>query len=297
MQLKRLTAPVVCVCAWLPALTALWAADAGTPSPQELRQDVVLLELIRRLELTSAQMERILPELDAVQQAIHTAEADRDKLRRDYAAPLDAAREALIKGDVPGTATETQLDRLVQAARGIDTNTEAAIAADEAQVERALTSQQLTMIETRTQEEARRARIQELEGETTAAGYVVKKLTETRDMLPDEYQASRLRIANDIAQRVEGAGSRRFNAFRQQTLRMMDNVFQWSDQQWAESLPTLKGTVTKYLDIRPEANPAPAADVVPYQQYRELIRSPRTPVLIRELLHAEGTEMPAAPPQ
>jgi hypothetical protein len=297
MRVKRVPALAVCVCAWLPASTALWAANAETPSPQELPQDVALLELMRRLELTSAQMERILPELDAIQQAIRTAEADRDKLRRQYAAALNDARQALITGEVPSATTQTQLERLVQAARTIDANTEAAIAADEAQVERALTSQQLTMVETRAQEEARRARIQELEGETTASAYVVKKLTEIRNMLPDEYQASRLRIANDIAQRVEGAGSRRFNAFRQQSLRMMDNVFQWPDQQWAESLPTLNETVTKYLDIRPEANPAPAADVVPYQQYRDLLRSPRTPVVIRELLRAEGTEAPAAPPE
>lgn len=266
----------------------------GQPDdPERLRDDVRILKLIARLGLTSSQMRRILPELDKIQQAIAKAATEREKLRGDYADALAAARQALVEGKPLAASVQTRLDRLAQASRAVDAQMEEEIAACEARIERSLAPQQLDLIETAAQQEARLKRIEELEGETTAAGYVVKKLTEIREMLPDEYAGIRLRLATEIAQKIEGARSRRFNAFRQQLLRMMDNVYQWTDQEWKKSEPDLADTVSKYLNIRPDADPAPSGGVLSYERYRGLLRSPRTPALLREMLQASGGVAPS----
>ena len=264
------------------------AAAEPTASPRELQEDVQLLGTLATLELSAEQIVKIIPSLEQIQQHLVAIAARRTKVHGRQRSALERARGALIRGDRPSETTYTSIQRALRQLQLATQSETQKILQVEARIEGELTEQQLALIETREQREARLARVRELEGETTAAGYIVKQLTAIRELLPDQYARIRLRLANEIAVKTEGPRSSRFNAYRQRALTMLDDVYGWTVVQFEARLPTLAGDVREFLPIRPEADAPSAEGLIPYEEYADVLRNPRTLELLREMLARRG---------
>ena len=284
---------VVAAC-FLPVLVvAQEAADVGAGGAQQMpaqqaRDDLQLLRTLAQLDLTAEQIAKAIPHLEQIQAHLETIADRRAKTYAQERTALESTRTALIQGDTPRSST---YDNIRQALGQLQLAIQVAmqrVRQEEAGLEAELTGQQLDRIETSEQRDARIERVRELEGEMTAAAYIVKKLGEIRELLPDEYARVRLRVANEIAVKTEGARSPRFNAYRQRVLAMMDEAYRWTVVEFRAKLPTLERSVALGLEIRPEADAPSAEGLIPYEEYAATLRNPRTIELLREMLERRG---------
>ena len=259
-------------------------------SAQQARTDVHLLRVLARLGLTTEQIAAVIPYLEQIQLHLDAIASRRAKAYGQQRTALDNARAALIAGEAQRRTTYDNIQRAlrqVQLATQIEMEK---IQQAEAGIEAELTEQQLGLIETREQREARVARLRELEGEATAAAYIVKKLGEIRELLPDEYVRVRLRVASEIAVKTEGPRSSRFNPYRQRVLSMMDQAYRWTVAEFQAKQPTLEQSVVETLEIRADADVPSAEGLIPYEEYADVVRAPRTLELLREALARRGGE-------
>lgn len=260
-------------------------------SAQQARDDVRILGTLAQLQLGTEQIARIIPHLEQIQTHLTVIADRRARAYTQQQAALQTTRSALIQGE---TLRENAYDSIQRALRQLQLATQVEmqrVRQEEANVEAELTEAQLARIETSEQREARLARVRELEGEATAAAYIVKKLREIRELLPDEYARVRLRVANEIAVKTEGPRSSRFNAYRQRALALMDQAYGWTVADFQGKLSTLEQSVARHLEIRPEADAPSAEGLIPYEEYAAVLRNPRTVELLREALNRRGGGM------
>jgi len=298
MKSRSLLAAVVCL--FSAATLAQDAPVAGERSdvaetargeplaPRRTRDDVRLLRTLSELELTTEQIAKIIPLLQEIRTHLTAIAARRAKTHTAQRGALANARSALIRGETPRQST---YDTIQSSLRQLQISTQTLqqrVLQVESRIQAELTERQLLRIETREQREARLTRVRELEGETTARAYVVKKLQETRELLPDQYARIRLRLANELAVKTEGPRSPRFNAYRQRVLATMDQAYQWTAAHFQAQLPTLEQAVEDALEMRSDADAPSAEGLIPYEQYAGAIRNPRTRDLAREMLDRRG---------
>ncbi len=266
------------------------AAVGREISAQQARTDVHLLWTLARLGLTTEQIAVVIPHLEQIQSHLNAISSRRAKAHGQQQTALDNARAALLERETP---RQTTYDNIQRALRQVQLATQIEmekIQQAEARIEAELTEQQLGLLEMREQRDARVARLRELEGEATAAAYIVKKLGEIRELLPDEYARVRLRVASEVAVKTEGPRSSRFSVYRQRVLSMMDQAYRWTVAEFQAKQPTLEQSVTDTLEIRADADAPSAEGLIPYEEYAEAIRAPRTLELLREVLARWGGE-------
>ncbi|MGD8238400.1 MAG: hypothetical protein PVH68_07610 [Armatimonadota bacterium] len=290
MRPYSLLVAVPCLfCAAAAAQDATNAPAAGEAlSAQQARDDVRLLRTLAQLDITTGQIPRIIPYLEQIQAHLSTISQRRDKTYGQHRTALENVRTAVVEGRTPRqSAVETIQRALRQLQLSIQIQMQRVLQ-EEAGIQAELTEQQLGSIETREQRDARLERVRELEGQTTAAAYVVKKLQEIRELLPDEYAHVRLRLANEIAVKTEGPRSPRFNPYRQRALAMMDQAYRWTVVEFQGYLPTLDQSVATTLGIRPDADAPSAEGLIPYEEYAGALRDPRTLALLRQIIARRG---------
>jgi len=273
--------------------TAERGAGAGTAgdrqmSPRQLSDDVRLLRTLAQLELTTEQIGKIIPYVEQIRTHLNAVADRRAKTYGQQRTALENTRSALIQGSAPQRTTYDSIHGALRQLQLVIQVQMQKTEQVEANIQGELTERQLGRIEAKEQRDARLARVRELEGEATAAAYVVKKLKETRELLPDEYAGVRLRVANEIAVKTEGARSRRFNAYRQRVVAMMDEAYRWTVVEFQGRLPTLERSVATHLEIRRDADAPSGEGLIPYEEYIEALRNPRTPQLLREMFQRRG---------
>ncbi|MFQ5808892.1 MAG: hypothetical protein ACE5JM_04645 [Armatimonadota bacterium] len=257
-------------------------------SAQQARHDVQLLRTLAQLDLTTEQIPKIIPRLEQIRNHLEAIAERRAKTYGQHRTALANVRTALVEGRTPSQSTVETIQRALRQLQLAIQIQMQRVLQEEAGIQAELTEQQLGRIETKEQRDARRERVSEFEGETTAAAYIVKKLQEIRELLPDEYARVRLRLANEIAVKTEGPRSPRFNAYRQRALSVIDEAYSWTVVEFQGRLPTLEQSVATSLGIRPDADAPSAEGLISYEDYAAALRDPRTLELLREIIARRG---------
>ena len=252
------------------------------PSPSELYRDVKTLRLVSRLELTTTQIEKILP---VVQQLADQAAADEKADATAWQSVKPAADKviaALLAGATPPDAETVLLDQAATE-RTQREDYRAALAADAAvQIQRMLTAEQARRIETAARQAQRKARQARMGGAETPIEYIVRRLDEQGELMPDEYLRTCENRALETAEAVLGQGAPGVRALAGALLQIMNQVARWSPQEYAAQRPTLAQQVAQQLNLPEDAD----ASLIKYEDFIGWITSDRTPPALRELLAA-----------
>lgn len=269
-------------CLWTPG----WAqAPAPTPAtPEQLLEDVELLMRLERLDLALSQMRQILPHLENLRRrVIRIAQLRANAYQRNRAALL-RARRAMAAGEPVSPTDEGSINRALERLQRRIAAEEKAIDQLTRQIEAALTPEQLALIETQEQRELRRQRLEALRGHTTAASFIADQIMQAKQLLPDEYQRGRQAIATDIADRVEGRESPRYDAFLARLLTLMDDMYALPAPDFARREKSLERDVVVTLELRREQDVPSTRGMVTQEEYVELLRSTRTVELLRQMI-------------
>jgi len=253
------------------------------PTPSELYRDVKVLRLLANLELTTSQIEKILPVVQQIaEQAVADQQAD-DSAWGLAKAAGDKVIASLLAGVDPPQAETSLLDQAAQE-RNRREDFRAGLAAEAAvQIQRMLTAEQAARIETAAEQARRKAVQARLGGAETPVDYILMKLDEQAELMPDEYVRTRQERAMETAQALLGGDSPQTRALADALLRdVMDEVAQWDAAKYAQQRSTLGEQITKTLRLPP----APEQHAIRYEDFIAWITSERTPPVLREALAA-----------
>ncbi|MBM3499659.1 MAG: hypothetical protein FJX74_13445 [Armatimonadetes bacterium] len=258
------------------------------PSPSEMYRDVRALRLVSLLELSAAQIRKALPVVQAV---AAQAATDQDADAAAWQAVERSSAKvvaALLAGTTPPGADVALLDQAA-AERNQREDRRAALVADAAaQIQRMLTAEQARRIETAALQAQRVARQVRLEGAETPVDYIVRKLDQQAELMPDEYLRTREQRALEMAAALLGDDAPGSRALGLVLLDIMDQVAGWTAQQYAAQRPTLGEQIAQQLDLPTE----PAAGLVRYEDFTAWIMSERTAPALQELLAAQRSALP-----
>lgn len=263
----------------IPAQTATAPETPAQLTPSELYRDAKVLRVVARLELTQSQIEKVLPVVQTIADQIV---ADRQADDHDYELVRGAAGAviaALTYGRQPPAKEMALLDKAA-ADRTAREDFRAGLAANAAsQIQRMLTREQASRIETAAEQTERQAAESRLEGAASPLDYVIAKLNEQMELMPDEYLRTRSERAWDMAQALLGEDSPRTRALAAQLLTIMNEVASWTPEEYEKQRPNLRGEIAKELGL--EENPPRE---ILYDDFIAWITSERTPLVLRELL-------------
>jgi hypothetical protein len=258
----------------------------AAPSPGELYRDVTALGLVSRLELTAAQIEKILPVVQQIaEQAAADATAD-DTAWQTVKPAADRAIAALLAGAAPADADTALLDRAATD-RSEREDSRAALAADAAvQIQRVLTADQARRIETAAHQAQRKAQQARMGGADTPLDYIVRRLGEQGELMPDEYVRTRQDRALETAEAILGQDAPGVRALAGALLDIMDTVAQWTPADWTARRPTLADDIAKELPQQLDLSNEVAASLTKYEDFIGWITSERTAPVLSEVLAA-----------
>lgn len=269
----------------LPAQTAITAEAPGELTPSELYRDAKVLRVVAKLELTRSQIEKIRPVVRTVADQLV---ADRQADDHDYelvAHAADVVIAALTRGQEPPAKEMALLDKAARD-RTEREDFRAGLAADAAsKIQRMLTPQQASRIETAAEQTERQAMEERLQGAASPLDYVIEKLNEQMELMPDEYLRTREERAWDMARAMLGEDSPRTRALATKLLAIMNQVASWTPEQYQEQRPQLREDIAKELGLEDK----PAREIL-YDDFIAWITSERTPVVLRELLNVRLPE-------
>jgi hypothetical protein len=293
MNGPRLASLFVLVCLMGPA-ASVPSVEAQTPvaadapaelTPSELYRDTKALLVVTKLELTRSQIEKILP---VVQTAADQLVADRQADDHAYelvSEAADAVIAALTRGQQPPPRQMSLLDRAARE-RAEREDFRAGLAANAAsQIQRMLTGEQASRIETAAEQAERKAVEARLEGASSPLDYIVEKLNEQMELMPDEYLRTREKRALDMAVAILGEGAPRVGVLARELLAIMDEVASWTPEEYQKARAELPGDIAERLGL-----PEQEAREILYEDFIAWITSDRTPAVLQELLAARQPE-------
>jgi hypothetical protein len=250
------------------------------PSPGELYRDVKSLQIVDKLQLTRTQIDKILPVVQKVAAQLQADQAADDAAYEEVQRAAAAVLQALIRGQDPPQEELTAFDRAARQ-RNAREDARAGMAAQAAaDIQRMLTAEQASRIETAAQQANRQALAQRLEGAATPLDYLVRKLEEQTELMPDEYVQTREQRALDIAEALLGKGAPGIRSLATALLGIMDQIASLTPQQYAQLRPTLPDRLAKALDLPPPLQAPP----IYYDDFIAWITSERTLVVLQAAL-------------
>jgi hypothetical protein len=197
----------------------------------------------------------------------------------------ETAIAALTRGQEPPPREMSLLDRAA-GERNKREDFRAGLTADAAaRIQRMLTAEQAFRIETAAEQAEREAMEMRLEGAASPLDYVIVKLKEQMELMPDEYLRTRERRALDMARTMFGEDSPRARTLAAQLLTIMDQVASLTPEQYGERRAKLREDIAEALGLEE----APPRRIL-YEEFIAWIVSERTPVVLRELLNVRPTE-------
>jgi len=286
----------------LGVLVASWGQGEQTTQPQVIsvaeqarraRADVNALLIVRRLGLTSQQLEQIIPLLEAVQEQHGSAVATLDLLWDQNKAAIEGVINDWLAGRTPTLGASQAADQAATQAQQLDSQLQTAVTSCVGSIGTMLTPEQLALIETPAQYEQRMRTQRQLQGASSVAEFIVWELDAQRELMPDEYNVVRRYKAQEIATLISAPNAPQFEPVVAAVLNLMDTTMAWSDPQYAQQRPTLADQVAQFLNL-----PLPLGEqLITYDALMECIKSPRSAQVLQELRGAEFTQQPAAWPQ
>ncbi len=268
------------VCGALAQTETPAAAPQFTPS--EVYRDVKILQVVNQLYLTRAQIEKIVP---IAQKLSDQAAADRaadDAAYKDVGPAAQTVIQALTKGANPPQDAVTALDQAAKA-RNAREDTRAGLAANAAaEILRTLTAQQVYRVETAAEQANRRALQARLEGAATPLDYVIQKLREQTELMPDEYLRTREQRARSTAQALLGENAPGVRPLAIRLLSIMDEIAKMTPEKYQQARATLPQDVARLLGL----SPPPETPPITYDDFLAWIVSDRTPVVLQAALNA-----------
>jgi hypothetical protein len=253
------------------------------PSPSELYRDVKALRLVSRLELTPAQIGKVLPVVQQVADQAASDEAADGAAWQAAKAASERVLAALLAGVDPPPRDVALLDQAA-AERNQREDYRAALVADAAaRIQRILTAEQSQRIETAAREAQRNAARARLEGADSAAEYIVHQLDRQAELMPDEYLRTREDRAVQMAAAILGDNALGIQPLAAALLNIMNQVAGWTPQQYADQRPTLADQIAQTLNLPEQTD----AGLIHYDDFTAWIASDRTPQALKELLAAQ----------
>jgi hypothetical protein len=269
----------------LPAQATTTPEAPAQLTPSELYRDTKALRIVTELDLTRAQIEKIVPVVQTVaDQLVADQQADAHAYEL-VAEEAETAIAALTRGQEPPPREMSLLDRAA-GERNKREDFRAGLTADAAaRIQRMLTAEQAFRIETAAEQAEREAMEMRLEGAASPLDYVIVKLKEQMELMPDEYLRTRERRALDMARTMFGEDSPRARTLAAQLLTIMDQVASLTPEQYGKRRAKLREDIAEALGLEE----APPRRIL-YEEFIAWIVSERTPVVLRELLNVRPTE-------
>ena len=276
------------VCGFLPA-QAQQDEQAEQLTPKQLLRDAELLSVVSRLGLTPRQAAKFVAALREVQKALRDVEALREGLAAERADDFEAVRKSYIARTEPPQDVVRRIDAAWAQIERAEEQADEGISALEGILLGALTRDQVALVETEQQHVVRERRREQFEGAATAAEFVVNKLKEVRDLLPEEYAQQAARLTRDVAAAVGAGGGRRGDPVRQRLAYLFEQVRAMSQEDWNKALETAEEDVVKLLDLPQEQQAAPEG-AIGREEFRQFVRDPRTPPVLQQWLQRQPSE-------
>jgi len=256
--------------------------EPAEPSPGELYRDVKSLQIVDKLQLTRTQIAKILPVVQKVADQLQTDQAADDAAYKEVQRAAAAVLQALIRGQDPPPEELTAFDQAARQ-RNAREDARAVMAAQAAaDIQRMLTAEQAARIETAAEQADRQALAQRLEGAATPLDYVVRKLEEQTELMPDEYLQTREQRALDVAEALLGKSAPAIRPLAITLLGIMDQIANLAPQQYAQLRPTLPDKLAEALNLPPPPQTPP----IYYDDFIAWIASERTPMVLQDALEA-----------
>ena len=248
-------------------------------SPDQLYEQVRILQIARTIQFTSEQTNQLMPTIDAVQDQRQQLVSAADALWTEHQQAIEEVLDHWIAGThPPADSLSPAYDAVTTLANG-EAELQQRIAAAAEQILAMLPPAQRFWVESLQQQQQRQQIAAELDGAESLAEYIVLHLDAQRQLMPDEYGLVRLINAQRLAARIIPPGRPDYQQAVQAVLNLTDTVYDWSAQQYNAQHPGLADQVTQFLNLLP----ASAARPVSYEDLLLFVSSPHTPGLLRQI--------------
>jgi len=251
-------------------------------SPDQLYEQVRILQIARTIQFTSEQTNQLMPTIDAVhdqrQQLLSTADA----LWTQHQPAIEKVLDHWIAGTQPPADSLSAAHQAAATLGEKEADLQQRIAAAAEQILNMLAPSQRSRVESLQEQQQRQQMVAELDGAESLAEYIARHLDAQRQLMPDEYELVRLIDAQRLAAKIIAPGRPDYQQAVQAVLTLTDTVYDWSQQEYNAQRPGLADQVAQFLNLPP----ASAAPPVSYEDLLLLVSSPYTPALLRQIAPA-----------
>ncbi|MEN6641858.1 MAG: hypothetical protein ABFE08_05375 [Armatimonadia bacterium] len=270
------------------------ATPAVTASGAAVEAQVRALAIVQTLGLKPEQIQVIQPLLAAAQDRRQQRTEALDALWERSRASLEAADAALVAGRQPDRRAVAAVEKALNSHRQIMDGADADFEKIGEQVLSKLDREQLGLVETIQQADARSSNLERFDGAPSLAHYLARYAIGMRALLPEEYDALRVAMGLRLAERLVAPDSRLFNQAVNDVLRIMDSVRRLSDAEFAQREAELPQAIARSLRLRDAAVDTPP---VTHREFMLFVTNPETSAALAKLAPPPGAEgaAPAAP--
>ncbi len=276
---------VVGVLALLMAATCA-PAQSG---PTELYTDTMLLLTVRKLQLTTEQMEWVFRTAQSLAGQRNELAALRASVWAEDRAHFDAVNDALLKGERVPSRDKRAADNAIEGVNQAQSRLRDAEVAAVASLRGRLTEDQQELVESSDHAQARRDRQARMGGMSTVGEFVASKLDETRDLMVDEFRTVAGAQARAVAEAILGSGSSSVDQVAGNVLTMMNQSRSWDNARYARNREGLPQLVETFLRV----DEPDWSLYISYDELGALVTGERTALVLGEIL--PGTAVTGAP--
>jgi len=291
---RRTTMALTAIAVLLPLTGASAQSTAGAPefTPQQLYEQVTVLQVASTLQLTSEQITQLIPLLEGISAKGAVVLSSADEVWNQYGQAIQQVISAQIAGQRAspevGQSASAGVTNFGQQRDAFYRSLESSAA----QFGSYLTVQQRQLIAPPQPAESQAHRALALEGAGSLAEYIVSIINTQRELMPDEYELIRIPEAQRIAAKIVPPNSPDFVPVVERVLQLTDSIYGQSQDQYTQEYPILAEQVAQYLQLPPPSAQAP----ISHQQLLDFLSSPYTIPLLQRMAALALTEsLPTEP--
>ena len=275
------TAILLTAIALMSPLTGTRAqSTAGSPdfTPEQLYEQVALLQVASTLQLTSEQITQLTPLLEGIGENRGALLSSADEAWNQYGEAIQQVISAQIGGQQASAEVRQSANVGVTSFRNQRDVFYRSLESSVALLQSYLTVQQRQLIAPPGPAESQAQRAVALEGASSLSEYIVGVINTQRNLMPDEYALIRIPEAQRVAAKIVPPNAPQFGQIVEQVLQLADTVHGQSPAQYIQQYPALVEQVAQYLQL-----PAPSAQPpISYQQLLDFLTSPYTLPLLQQ---------------
>ena len=273
----------------LAAADSETTTDSAQFSAQQLYEQVTVAEVAVTAQLTSQQIQQLIPLLQQVEQKRIELVSSADELWGQHEQSIQQALTGEIAGRPVAGDARQKAGAAISAFAQRRTEFDRYLATIVSQVQSQLTAQQRVLIEPPQPGAFSQPSPLELDSPGSIAEYIVAVTDVQRALRPDEYALVRIPQAERIAAEIVGPTSPQFRAVVDQVVQLTDMLYSWSQERYIQERPTLADQVAGYLQLPPPSAKWPISQ----QRLFRFLSSPYTIGLLQRM--AAGTTPQALP--